>query len=107
MTEPSNAGTTEPLATAGPSGPAAPEDATVRSPRTVVVPTSINMVSLLGPRDEHLAQMEKAFDADVHVRGNRVTLHGEPAEIASAITWLLSDEASYVTGTTLRVAGGR
>lgn len=32
---------------------------------------------------------------------------GEPEEIADAIGWLLSDEASYVTGTTLRVAGGR
>jgi NAD(P)-dependent dehydrogenase (short-subunit alcohol dehydrogenase family) len=32
---------------------------------------------------------------------------GEPEEIAHAIAWLLSDEASYVTGTTLRVAGGR
>ncbi len=32
---------------------------------------------------------------------------GEPEEIANAIAWLLSDEASYVTGTTLRVAGGR
>lgn len=32
---------------------------------------------------------------------------GEPREVADAIAWLLSDEASYVTGTTLRVAGGR
>jgi NAD(P)-dependent dehydrogenase (short-subunit alcohol dehydrogenase family) len=32
---------------------------------------------------------------------------GEPGEVADAIAWLLSDEASYVTGTTLRVAGGR
>ena len=32
---------------------------------------------------------------------------GEPAEIAAAVGWLLSDEASYVTGTILRVAGGR
>ena len=32
---------------------------------------------------------------------------GEPAEIADAIAWLMSDQASYVTGTTLRVAGGR
>jgi len=32
---------------------------------------------------------------------------GEPAEIADAIAWLMSDAASYVTGTTLRVAGGR
>ena len=32
---------------------------------------------------------------------------GEPHEIADAIAWLMSAEASYVTGTTLRVAGGR
>ena len=32
---------------------------------------------------------------------------GEPGEIADAIVWLMSDAASYVTGTTLRVAGGR
>ena len=32
---------------------------------------------------------------------------GEPEEIAAAVAWLMSDEASYVTGTTLRVAGGR
>ncbi|NYD41026.1 SDR family oxidoreductase [Nocardioides panaciterrulae] len=32
---------------------------------------------------------------------------GEPAEVAGAIAWLMSEEASYVTGTTLRVAGGR
>ena len=31
---------------------------------------------------------------------------GEPSEIAPAIAWLLSDQASYVTGTTVRVAGG-
>ncbi|MCB0894100.1 MAG: SDR family oxidoreductase [Nocardioides sp.] len=32
---------------------------------------------------------------------------GEPHEVADAIAWLMSDEASYVAGTTLRVAGGR
>lgn len=32
---------------------------------------------------------------------------GEPHEIADAIAWLLSDQASYVTGTTVRVSGGR
>ena len=30
-----------------------------------------------------------------------------PDEIAAAVAWLLSEEASYVTATTLRVAGGR
>ncbi|MBP0493809.1 SDR family oxidoreductase [Roseomonas indoligenes] len=31
---------------------------------------------------------------------------GEPADVARAVTWLLSDEAEYVTGTTLFVDGG-
>ena len=33
--------------------------------------------------------------------------YGEPEEIARAILWLLSDEASYTTGALLDVAGGR
>ncbi|WGL51133.1 PhoH family protein [Nocardioides sp. BP30] len=49
---------------------------------TVVVPNSVDMVSVLGPADEHLGIIESHFDADVHVRGNRITLHGEPHEIA-------------------------
>lgn len=32
---------------------------------------------------------------------------GKPEEVANAILWLLSDEASYATGSILRVAGGR
>ncbi|GAA1931712.1 SDR family oxidoreductase [Nocardioides lentus] len=32
---------------------------------------------------------------------------GEPEEVAAAVAWLMSDDAGYVTGTTLRVAGGR
>ena len=32
---------------------------------------------------------------------------GRPDEIASAVVWLLSDEASYITGATLDVSGGR
>jgi len=32
---------------------------------------------------------------------------GQPEEVASAILWLLSQEASYVTGTILDVSGGR
>ena len=32
---------------------------------------------------------------------------GEPEEIAAAIMWLVSEEASYVTGAVLDVAGGR
>ena len=32
---------------------------------------------------------------------------GQPEEVASAILWLLSAEASYVTGTVVDVSGGR
>ena len=32
---------------------------------------------------------------------------GTPEEVARAILWLLSDEASYTTGTTIAVTGGR
>jgi phosphate starvation-inducible PhoH-like protein len=49
---------------------------------TVVVPNSINMVALLGPGDEHLGLIEKAFAADVHVRGNEINVRGASAEVA-------------------------
>jgi NAD(P)-dependent dehydrogenase (short-subunit alcohol dehydrogenase family) len=32
---------------------------------------------------------------------------GHPEEVARAILWLLSDEASYVTGSFIDVAGGK
>ena len=32
---------------------------------------------------------------------------GQALEVAQAILWLLSDEASYTTGTFIEVAGGR
>ncbi len=53
-----------------------------RTKHTVVVPNSINMVSLLGPGDEHLGLIERSFDAEIHVRGNRISMHGDPGEVA-------------------------
>jgi NAD(P)-dependent dehydrogenase (short-subunit alcohol dehydrogenase family) len=56
---------------------------------------------------------------DLHARGgepgrvDRVKVSvpmkrgGRPEEVASAILWFLSDEASYVTGAILDVSGGR
>ncbi|CAN5263888.1 PhoH family protein [soil metagenome] len=48
----------------------------------MVVPSSVDMVAVLGPADEFLGTIEANFDADVHVRGNRITVQGEPHEIA-------------------------
>ncbi|MCZ8376511.1 MAG: SDR family oxidoreductase [Beijerinckiaceae bacterium] len=59
------------------------------------------------------------IDTDIHASGGwpdrvaqvRESLpmkrEGTAAEVAQAISWLLSDEASYVTGAILNVSGGR
>ncbi|ONI76919.1 phosphate starvation-inducible protein PhoH [Actinosynnema sp. ALI-1.44] len=40
------------------------------------------LLSLLGSRDENLRIVEELLAADVHVRGNEVTLSGSPADVA-------------------------
>jgi len=50
----------------------------------IVVPGSQAMVSLLGSRDELLRIIESALQSDVHVRGNEITITGEPADNALA-----------------------
>jgi phosphate starvation-inducible PhoH-like protein len=52
--------------------------------RRVAIPASINMVSVLGPRDEFLRILERELTADLHVRGNEITLTGEPADVTAA-----------------------
>jgi phosphate starvation-inducible protein PhoH and related proteins len=42
------------------------------------------VVGLLGSADENLRALERQLAADVHVRGNAVTLFGEPADVALA-----------------------
>jgi NAD(P)-dependent dehydrogenase (short-subunit alcohol dehydrogenase family) len=46
-------------------------------------------------------RVERVKDTVPMLRG------GEPEEVARAVLWLLSDEASYVTGSLLDVTGGR
>ncbi|MDD9349794.1 MULTISPECIES: PhoH family protein [unclassified Mumia] len=48
----------------------------------VTIPASIPMVSLLGPTDEFLRLIEASFDADIHVRGNQVSIRATAAESA-------------------------
>jgi NAD(P)-dependent dehydrogenase (short-subunit alcohol dehydrogenase family) len=59
------------------------------------------------------------IDTEIHASGGDPDRHhrlagtvpmkrvGEAQEIANAVVWLMSDEASYVTGTTMNVSGGR
>jgi phosphate starvation-inducible protein PhoH and related proteins len=42
------------------------------------------LLALLGSRDESLRVAEELLDADVHVRGNELTLTGTPADVAFA-----------------------
>ncbi|MDR0847521.1 MAG: PhoH family protein [Propionibacteriaceae bacterium] len=42
------------------------------------------MVSMLGAGDEFLKALEKALDADIHVRGNDITLSGDESAVQQA-----------------------
>ncbi|ETK35906.1 phosphate starvation protein PhoH [Microbispora sp. ATCC PTA-5024] len=54
------------------------------------------MVSLLGSRDELLRVIENAFDADIHVRGNEITITGSPEE--SGVVVRLFEELVELVG---------
>ena len=59
------------------------------------------VVGLLGTGDRNLRALEELLTADIHVRGNRVTLTGEPADVALAER-VLAELVSIVRhGTTL------
>jgi phosphate starvation-inducible protein PhoH and related proteins len=51
----------------------------------VVVPGQHPMVALLGARDELLRLVEDAFDATVHVRGNEITVSGQPQVVDQVV----------------------
>jgi phosphate starvation-inducible PhoH-like protein len=46
----------------------------------ILVPGHQSMVALLGQRDEFLKVIEAAFDSQIVVRGNEITITGEPEE---------------------------
>ena len=48
----------------------------------IVLPNSVPVVAVLGARDEFLKIIEREFDADIHVRGNQVSVDGDRAEVA-------------------------
>jgi len=51
-------------------------DIDTRTSRLVTVPGSVPMVAVLGTADEFLRLLERDLDADIHVRGNEITLSG-------------------------------
>ncbi|ORW73086.1 PhoH family protein [Mycobacterium saskatchewanense] len=63
------------------AGDASSTSAQVRS--SIDVPSDV-VVGLLGSADENLRALERNLKADLHVRGNSVTLTGEAAEVALA-----------------------
>jgi phosphate starvation-inducible protein PhoH and related proteins len=62
------------------------------------------MVSLLGSGDELLRVIEGSFDADIHVRGNEITISGEPAE-AALVAELFEELTALLAGGTELTAG--
>jgi phosphate starvation-inducible PhoH-like protein len=60
-------------------------DSSLKVPATtqvkILVPGDLPMVNLFGSRDELLKLIEQGFDATILVRGNEITLSGEPREV--------------------------
>jgi phosphate starvation-inducible PhoH-like protein len=77
------------------TGTAAGRPAAVRA--TIAVPEQVSMVALLGSADELLRLVEAEVDADVHVRGNEITVTGQPADNAFAVR--VFDELIALLGT--------
>src|SRR6516164_11584492 len=65
-------------------GTPADEPAAGSTQAKVVIPDDHSMVSLLGSGDELLHVIERSFRADIHVRGNEITITGTAAETALA-----------------------
>jgi len=64
-----------------------PRETNAADSSTTPVRSSIDVppdlvVGLLGSADENLRALERILPADLHVRGNAVTLSGEPADVA-------------------------
>jgi phosphate starvation-inducible PhoH-like protein len=64
---------------------------------TITVPDTVPMVALLGSADELLRLVEADVDADVHVRGNEISVSGQPADNAFAVR--VFDELIALLGT--------
>ncbi|HET9875758.1 MAG TPA: KH domain-containing protein, partial [Mycobacterium sp.] len=78
-----------------------PRETTAAGPTSQVrssidVPPGL-IVGLLGSADQNLRALERILAADLHVRGNAVTLSGEPADVALAER-VISELVAIVAG---------
>jgi phosphate starvation-inducible protein PhoH and related proteins len=60
------------------------DTAQTRVQTKITVADAQKMVSLLGSNDEILRLLERSVDSDIHVRGNEITISGQPAQNAKA-----------------------
>jgi phosphate starvation-inducible PhoH-like protein len=79
-----------------------PRETNAADSSTTPVRSSIDVppdlvVGLLGSADENLRALERILPADLHVRGNAVTLSGEPADVALAER-VISELVAIVAG---------
>src|SRR5215470_9534944 len=70
--------------TGSPPPVAPPSEARARAQTKITVADPLQMVSLLGSNDEILRLVERTVTSDVHVRGNEITISGDPADNAKA-----------------------
>src|SRR5262249_33304793 len=65
-------------------------------------------VNAVGPGPIETPLLAKGAGGDPHVYASVVPMGriGQPTEVASAVVWLCSDEASFVTGITMPIDGG-
>jgi NAD(P)-dependent dehydrogenase (short-subunit alcohol dehydrogenase family) len=81
---------------------------------------TIGLSRELGPKGIRVNAVRPAFiETEIHASGGRpdraamlgaatpMGRAGQPEEVAEAVTWLISDAASYVTGTFIDLSGGR
>ena len=59
-----------------------------------------------GPIETPLLERAAAGNMDAYAKGVPLKRIGRPEEVASAVVWLLSDAASFITGQTVPIDGG-